>query len=64
MSSGGPDEYDTCREYVRPALDRAGWADDQVREHYQVHAQLPAGRRPAPSGRTRRADYVLELEPD
>lgn len=63
MRFGGPDEQDTCRDYVRPALRRAGWADEQITEQYPVQAELPGGRRPAPSARKRRADYVLELTP-
>jgi type I restriction enzyme R subunit len=59
----GPDENDTCRDYVRPALARAGWTGDQIHEQFQVQADLPGGRLPPPNQRKRRADYVLELEP-
>jgi type I restriction enzyme, R subunit len=61
VTPGGPDESDTCRDYVRPALLGAGWSDDQVREQYPVQADL-AGRLPTTTNRKRRADYVLELE--
>jgi len=60
---GGPDENDTCRDYVRPAIRRAGWRHEQVIEQYRVQADLPGGRIPPLDQRKRRADYVLELEP-
>ncbi|RBY79803.1 DEAD/DEAH box helicase [Geodermatophilus sp. TF02-6] len=63
MTAGGPDEADTCRDHVRPALARAGWVDEQIHEQYPVQAELPGGRRPPEGQRKRRADYVLELEP-
>lgn len=63
MNPGGPNESDTCRDYVRPALTRAGWSDEQVHEQFRVQADLPGGRLPAPAHRKRRADYVVELEP-
>ncbi len=63
MIYGGPDENDTCRDYVLPALGRAGWAEERVHQQYQVQADLPGGRVPPPDQRKRRADYVLELEP-
>jgi len=63
VMASGPNENDTCRDYVRPALARAGWTDDQVHEQVQVLADLPGGRLPPPEQRKRRADYVLELEP-
>lgn len=63
MIKGGPDESDTCRDYVRPALTRAGWTDDQIHEQFRVQADLPGGRLPPLGQRKRRADYVLELEP-
>ena len=59
----GPDEADTCRDHVRPALLRAGWAEEQILEQVPVQADLPGGRLPPPDQRKRRADYVLELEP-
>lgn len=63
MSIGGPDESDTCRDYVLPALHRVGWRDEQIVEQYPVQAELPTGRRPDALHRKRRADYVLELVP-
>jgi type I restriction enzyme R subunit len=63
MAVGGPDEEDTCRDYVRPALARAGWKDHQVTEQFRVQADLPGGSLPALDKRKRRADYVLEIEP-
>lgn len=63
MIMGGPDEADTCRDYVRPGLARAGWTDDRIHEQFRVQADLPGGRLPPLDQRKRRADYVLELEP-
>src|SRR4051794_29020232 len=62
MIMAGPDEADTCRDYVRPALARAGWTDDQIHEQFRVQADLPGGRLPPLNHRKRRADYALELE--
>jgi type I restriction enzyme R subunit len=61
--AGSPNENDTCRDYVRPALARAGWTDEQVHEQFPVQAELPGGRLPPLDQRKRRADYVLELAP-
>jgi len=63
VNPGGLNESDTCRDYVRPALARAGWSEEQVHEQFRVQADLPGGRLPAPAHRKRRADYVVELEP-
>jgi type I restriction enzyme R subunit len=63
-----PLEKDTCRDYVVPALSRAGWLEDQVIEQYAV----TDGRivpRPHGAGRAHRrerelrADYLLEYSP-
>lgn len=63
MRGRGADERQTCRDYVRPALARAGWTDNQIIEQFPVQADLPQGRVPSPSDRKRGADYVLELTP-
>jgi type I restriction enzyme R subunit len=57
---GGPLEADTCRDYILPILDAAGWEDTQVVEqHYFTDGRIvPIGR-----GHKRlpgkRADYLL-----
>ncbi|MCL4291363.1 MAG: DEAD/DEAH box helicase family protein [Thermoleophilia bacterium] len=64
MSSRGPLESDTCRDYVLPGLTAAGWNQDQVVEQYVI-----ADGRIAPTARRHRrdrplrADYLLEVEP-
>ncbi|MGH9206762.1 MAG: ribbon-helix-helix protein, CopG family, partial [Acidimicrobiales bacterium] len=59
-----PSEADTCRDYVRPRLNDAGWTDEQIVEQYPI----TAGRIIKVGSRHRRAtalraDYVLEYEP-
>jgi type I site-specific restriction endonuclease len=64
VSSLGPLEAETCRDYVVPRLREAGWADEQIVEQYRI-----TGGRVFPTrGRHRRrdpleADYVLESAP-
>lgn len=62
-----PNEADTCRRYVVPRLQAAGWDDDPYRINEQVTFTdgriIVAGRR----GRRRpgkRADYILRYRPD
>jgi type I restriction enzyme R subunit len=60
----GPQEKDTCRDYVLPGLKAAGWSEDQIREQFPI----TDGRIIAVGGRHRRgealrADYVLEYRP-
>ncbi|MEZ6100247.1 MAG: DEAD/DEAH box helicase family protein [Pirellulaceae bacterium] len=62
-----PNEADTCRRYVVPRLQAAGWDDDPYRINEQVTFTdgriVVAGRR----GRRRpgkRADYILRYRPD
>jgi len=62
-----PNEADTCRRYVVPRLQAAGWDDDPYRINEQVTFTdgriSVAGRR----GRRRpgkRADYILRYRPD
>ena len=64
MSSLGPLEWETCRDYVVPRLRDAGWSDDQIVEQYRI----TDGRIVPTRGRHRRdapliADYVLEITP-
>ena len=64
MSTRGPLEEDTCRDYVVPRLKEAGWSDDQIVEQYPVSD----GRIVPTRGRHRRepplrADYLLEVSP-
>lgn len=56
----GPLEADTCRAYVVPLLDRAGWSGPQVAEqHYFTDGRIvPAGRRHRRLPGLR-ADYIL-----
>lgn len=64
MGSAGPLELDTCRDYVVPALKRAGWSEDQIIEqrYFTDGRIVPMGRghRRKPGKRT---DYLLEIEP-
>ena len=60
-----PNEADTCRRFVLPALDAAGWSDLQIREQVTftdgrivVMGGIP--RR----GRQKRADYILRYNRD
>lgn len=64
MVGTGPNEADTCREFVLPMLSRAGWTEDQIRPEYPV----AAGRFLSGAGVERelgrgRVDYVLEARP-
>jgi type I restriction enzyme R subunit len=64
MSTRGPLEADTCRDYVLPRLRDAGWSDDQIVEQFPV----ADGRIVPTRGRHRRekplrADYLLEIAP-
>ena len=60
----GPDEEETCREYVLPALKAAGWSDVQIISQYPISAGriVPAGKRHR-RNKPLRADYVLEYRP-
>jgi len=60
-----PTEADTCRTYVLPALYRAGWTDDQIREQVSV----TPGRIIVAGGKVRRGprkrlDYLLSFQRD
>jgi type I restriction enzyme R subunit len=60
----GPKEKDTCRDYVLPRLQAAGWNDDQIQEQFPITDGriITVGkkhRRDDPL----RADYVLQYRP-
>jgi type I restriction enzyme, R subunit len=60
-----PTEADTCRTYVLPALYRAGWTDDQIREQ----VSFTPGRIIVAGGKVRRGprkrvDYLLSFRRD
>lgn len=59
-----PTEADTCRDYVLPRLEDAGWDDDQIVEQYAITdgriVKIGSKHRRAAA---LRADYVLEYEP-
>jgi Type I site-specific restriction-modification system, R (restriction) subunit and related helicases len=61
--SGGPLEKDTCRDVILPALVRAGWNGDAVREQ----APVREARIISVGGASRQlgdgfVDYVLEVD--
>lgn len=62
--AAGPLEKDTCRDYVLPLLQAAGWSDDQIVEQYPITAGrvVTVGKKHR-RGDALRADYVLEYEP-
>jgi len=61
---GGPLEKDTCRDYVLPLLEAAGWGDDQIVEQFPITAGriITVGKKHR-RGVALRADYVLEYAP-
>ncbi|MEU8125345.1 EcoAI/FtnUII family type I restriction enzme subunit R [Spirillospora sp. NPDC049024] len=55
-----PLEDETCRRFVEPALDAAGWQDDQIRGQYPINrGRLRATTRGHRQERPLKADYVL-----
>lgn len=64
MSSQGPRESDTCRDFVLPRLQAAGWNDDQIIEQYPITDGriVTVGQRHR-RNKPLRADYVLEYRP-
>ena len=64
MSSQGPRESETCRDYVLPRLKAAGWTDDQIIEQYPITDGriVTVGQRHR-RDKPLRADYVLEYRP-
>ncbi|MEO6944772.1 MAG: DEAD/DEAH box helicase family protein [Lacisediminihabitans sp.] len=61
MSSSGPNEADTCADFVLPAIEAVGWVGSQITEQFPVQAELHIPI--AGSQAKRRADYVLEFSP-
>lgn len=65
LARKGPLELDTCREYVLPALHRAGWAPDQiVEQRYFTDGPIVPTGRGHPRKEGKRTDYLLEIEPN
>lgn len=60
----GPDEADTCRDLVVPAILKSGWPQTSIAEQYQVQADIRGRYLPDKANRKRRADYVLFLRDD
>lgn len=64
MGVRGPNEADTCRDVILPALRAAGWADEQIRPQYPLQAKtiraIGGVERTYGDGRI---DYVLEIVP-
>jgi type I restriction enzyme, R subunit len=60
-----PTEADTCRTCVLPALYRAGWTDEQIREQvtFTPGRIIVAGGKVHRSKR-KRLDYMLSFQPD
>ncbi len=58
-------EADTCRVYVTPRLQHAGWANDQIAEQatFTDGRILVTGGTPR-RGKPKRADYLLRYQPD
>ena len=54
-------EADTCREFITPALQRAGWAGPRLREQYTFTDGRIFG--PNRRGERKRADYLLCYSP-
>jgi type I restriction enzyme, R subunit len=63
MDSWGPTEYDTCRDYVLPAIEAAGWNSSSVHEQYPVLGDMAVDSLVTRVPSKRRADYVLEIVP-
>jgi type I restriction enzyme R subunit len=64
MSDLGPLESETCRDYVVPRLQSAGWSLEQIVEQYPItdgRIQISRGRHRR--DKPLRADYLLEITP-
>lgn len=64
MSNLGPLESQTCRDYVVPNLEKAGWSVDQIVEQYPISpGRIELRRGKHRRGDPLRADYLLEIAP-
>jgi type I restriction enzyme R subunit len=64
MSSRGPLESDTCRDYVVPRLKAAGWNAEQIVEQHPItHGKIIRTGRGHRRDRSLFADYLLQIEP-
>lgn len=62
--SAGPNEKNTCSDYVVPRLRASGWSDDMIRTEVPVvAARSISSRRTSRVSSDGRADYVLEAFP-
>jgi type I restriction enzyme, R subunit len=60
----GPLEKDTCRDYVLPRLQAAGWTKDQIQEQFPItDGRIISVGKKHRRADPLRADYVLEYEP-
>ena len=60
-SSYGPSEDETCRQFVLPALDLAGWKEEQIQVQHRINkGRIRATARLHRQERPLIADYVLE----
>lgn len=60
----GPLEKDTCRDYVVPRLQAAGWTKDQIQEQFPItDGRIISVGKKHRRADPLRADYVLEYEP-
>jgi type I restriction enzyme R subunit len=60
-SAYGPLEEETCRRFVLPALEAAGWTDEQVKPQYSINrGRIRATARLHRQDRPLIADYVLQ----
>ncbi|WP_030172991.1 EcoAI/FtnUII family type I restriction enzme subunit R [Spirillospora albida] len=56
-----PLEDETCRDFVLPALDRAGWDEDRITPQYPINrGRIRATARRHRQERPLKADYLLE----
>ncbi|HSV67181.1 MAG TPA: DEAD/DEAH box helicase family protein [Mycobacteriales bacterium] len=63
MARRGRNEKDTCREYVLPALESAGWHHEQIEPEYRItDGRVVLRNRPGREEQVR-ADYALEITP-
>ena len=64
MGALGPNEADTCRDYIVPRLRAAGWSPEEiVEEHYFTDGRVVASLERHRREPGRRADYLLEIAP-